>query len=77
MSVLSQERLSKTDSGISIYGNVWSIASLTNDPSAAIVAASSAPLIASLKHCIEVSVFAMIYCTVQNFHIGREELGKL
>ena len=63
MPVLSQESLGKMDGSVFIYGdgNLWSIANLTSDPSAAIVTASCAPLIISLKQCNEVSS-DMLYC---------------
>jgi len=64
MPALSQERLGIMNS-VFTYGDghLWSIANLTNNPNAAVVATSCVPLIASLKHFNEVSTTVMC-CTV-------------
>ena len=58
MPVLSQDGLSKSSGSVLTYGdaNVRCVTNLTDDPRAAIVALSSAPLAVSLKHYNKVSI---------------------
>ena len=53
--MLSQEGL---DNGVIMCGdgNLWSVANLTDNPTAAVVMASCMPLNVLLKHCNEVSI---------------------
>ena len=62
--MLSQEG---PNNGVVMYrdGKLWSVANLTDDPRAAVVAACCMPLYGSLKNCNEVST-VVAYCTVWN-----------